>query len=46
MSAIDPYKIMVVVPAFNEQKELPRVVSELARAGYAVVVVDDGSEPH
>jgi polyprenyl-phospho-N-acetylgalactosaminyl synthase len=45
MSAIDPYKIMVVVPAFNEQKELPRVVSELARAGYAVVVVDDGSEP-
>jgi polyprenyl-phospho-N-acetylgalactosaminyl synthase len=33
----------VVIPAFNEGPVISRVVSEVKRAGYAVVVVDDGS---
>jgi polyprenyl-phospho-N-acetylgalactosaminyl synthase len=35
--------IYVVIPAFNEGPVISRVVSEVKRAGYAVVVVDDGS---
>jgi polyprenyl-phospho-N-acetylgalactosaminyl synthase len=35
--------IYVVIPAFNERPVISRVVSEVKRAGYAVVVVDDGS---
>jgi polyprenyl-phospho-N-acetylgalactosaminyl synthase len=33
----------VVIPAFNEGPVISRVVSEVKRASYAVVVVDDGS---
>jgi polyprenyl-phospho-N-acetylgalactosaminyl synthase len=33
----------VVIPAFNEGPVISRVVSEVKRAGYAVVVVDDSS---
>jgi polyprenyl-phospho-N-acetylgalactosaminyl synthase len=33
----------VVIPAYNEGPVISRVVSEVKRAGYAVVVVDDGS---
>jgi len=33
----------VVIPAYNEGPVVSRVVSEVKRAGYAVVVVDDGS---
>jgi polyprenyl-phospho-N-acetylgalactosaminyl synthase len=33
----------VVIPAYNEGTVLSRVVSEVERAGYTVVVVDDGS---
>ena len=36
-------QIYVVIPAFNEGPVISRVVSEVRRAGYAVVVVDDGS---
>jgi glycosyltransferase involved in cell wall biosynthesis len=33
----------VVIPAYNEGPVISRVVSEVKRAGYAVVVVDDSS---
>src|SRR5579883_1907941 len=33
----------VIVPAFNEATTIGRVVAELVRHGYAVVVIDDGS---
>jgi glycosyltransferase involved in cell wall biosynthesis len=33
----------VICPAYNEATAIGRVVAELRRAGYAVVVVDDGS---
>jgi polyprenyl-phospho-N-acetylgalactosaminyl synthase len=40
---ISRVQIYVVIPAFNEGPVISRVVSEVKRAGYAVVVVDDGS---
>lgn len=33
----------VVIPAYNEERSIGRVVSELHSEGYPVVVVDDGS---
>jgi polyprenyl-phospho-N-acetylgalactosaminyl synthase len=36
-------KVYVVIPAYNEGRVIFRVVSEVSRAGYAVIVVDDGS---
>ena len=33
----------VLIPAFNEENNIARVVSEVLSLGYAVVVVDDGS---
>jgi glycosyltransferase involved in cell wall biosynthesis len=41
MVAIMP--VWVVIPAYNEAKVIARVVGEVARHGYHVVVVDDGS---
>jgi glycosyltransferase involved in cell wall biosynthesis len=35
--------IWVICPAFNEATTITRVIAELRRAGYNVVVVDDGS---
>lgn len=35
--------VYVVIAAYNEATVIARVVSEVKRAGYAVVVVDDGS---
>jgi glycosyltransferase involved in cell wall biosynthesis len=39
-----PAQIHVVIAAYNEAAVISRVVSELKRSGYAVVVVDDGSK--
>ena len=39
----DSKSVWVVVPAFNEERALPRVVLELLKLNYSVVVVDDGS---
>ena len=36
-------QMYVVIPAYNEGPVISRVVSEVRRAGYGVVVVDDGS---
>ena len=36
-------QVYVVIPAYNEAPVVSRVVAEVGRAGYAVVVVDDGS---
>ena len=35
---------LVVVPAYNESATISQVVSEIHQAGFACVVVDDGSE--
>jgi glycosyltransferase involved in cell wall biosynthesis len=35
--------VLVVVPAFNEQVTLPRVVERVRAEGYTALVVDDGS---
>jgi polyprenyl-phospho-N-acetylgalactosaminyl synthase len=37
-------KVMVVVPAFNEQESIVPVIKSLLASGYEVIVVDDGSE--
>jgi glycosyltransferase involved in cell wall biosynthesis len=39
----DGPRIWVVIAAYNEAKVIARVVGEVARRGYHVVVVDDGS---
>ncbi len=36
-------KICVIIPAYNEGKNIRWLVSSLRKSGYAVVVIDDGS---
>jgi glycosyltransferase involved in cell wall biosynthesis len=36
-------QVFVVIPAYNEGATISRVVADVKRAGYKVVVVDDGS---
>ncbi|MGB8232553.1 MAG: glycosyltransferase family 2 protein [Methanobacterium sp.] len=36
-------KIFVVVPAYNEEKTIPKVIEDLMKMGLEIVVVDDGS---
>ena len=36
-------KIFVVIPAFNEEKRIAQVLTELSNFSYQVVVVDDSS---
>ena len=43
MELVSRAQVFVVIPAYNEGTSLSRVVTEVKRAGYAVVVVDDGS---
>jgi polyprenyl-phospho-N-acetylgalactosaminyl synthase len=43
MDAISQAQIYVIIPAYNEGRVISRVVSEVSRAGYIVIVVDDGS---
>lgn len=43
MELVSRAQVHVVIPAYNEGAVLARVVTEVKRAGYAVVVVDDGS---
>jgi glycosyltransferase involved in cell wall biosynthesis len=35
--------VSVVIPAFNEARVIGRVVTDVRRAGYPVIVIDDGS---
>lgn len=41
---IDPKKVFVIVPSFNETTIIKEVVNDLHRSQYRIVVVDDGSE--
>ena len=41
-----PTKVLVVVPAYNEQDAIADVVGQIVAAGYRVLVVDDGSTDH
>jgi glycosyltransferase involved in cell wall biosynthesis len=43
MEELSRAQVFVVIPAHNEATVIARVVSEVAGAGYAAVVVDDGS---
>jgi len=43
MQAMPPERVYVVIAAYNEAAVIARVVGDVARAGYAVVVADDGS---
>ena len=36
-------RVLVVVPAFNEEESLPSLVSEIVTAGYDVLIVNDAS---
>jgi glycosyltransferase involved in cell wall biosynthesis len=40
---IDPNSVLVVVPAFNEEASIGSIVREIRRAGFNVLVVNDGS---
>lgn len=37
-------RVLVIIPAYNEASIIGRVVSAVVRAGYEVLVIDDGSE--
>jgi len=37
------HKIFIIIPPFNEEKNLPAVLDELKKYDYQIVVVDDGS---
>jgi len=41
---VDPKKVFVVVPAFNEDRVIRQVVTGVTNLNYTVVVVDDGSD--
>jgi polyprenyl-phospho-N-acetylgalactosaminyl synthase len=43
MQSVRPPSVWVICPAFNEAATIARVVADLRRCGYDVVVVDDGS---
>ena len=43
MQLVSRAKVHVVIPAYNEGPVISRVVSDVRRAGYTVVVIDDGS---
>jgi glycosyltransferase involved in cell wall biosynthesis len=43
MEYVLPPRVWVVVAAYNEASAIGRVVSDVARRGYRIVVVDDGS---
>jgi glycosyltransferase involved in cell wall biosynthesis len=43
MELISPAQVYVVIAAYNEGAVISRVVTEVRRAGYQVVLVDDGS---
>jgi polyprenyl-phospho-N-acetylgalactosaminyl synthase len=43
MDSVSRAHVYVVIPAYNERPVISRVVLEVRRTGYAVVVVDDGS---
>jgi polyprenyl-phospho-N-acetylgalactosaminyl synthase len=42
---IDPGKVFVVIPAYNENAVISSVVTELVTYNFHLIVVDDGSEP-
>jgi len=44
VAGIKQSEVCVVLPAFNEEKNISRVVGEIRSLGYFVLVVDDGSE--
>jgi polyprenyl-phospho-N-acetylgalactosaminyl synthase len=43
MEVVSPPEVYVIIPAYEEGRMISRVVSEVKRAGYVVVVIDDGS---
>jgi glycosyltransferase involved in cell wall biosynthesis len=43
MEVISPAQVYVVIAAYNEGAVIARVVTDVSRAGYQVIVVDDGS---
>ena len=43
MDIVSPERVYVVIAAYNEGAVISRVVTDVRRAGYQVVVVDDGS---
>jgi glycosyltransferase involved in cell wall biosynthesis len=43
MERVSQSRIHVVIAAYNEAAMIARVVADVARAGYCVIVVDDGS---
>src|SRR5215216_2407183 len=46
MSAmIDPKKVFIVIPAYNETEVIASVISRILPYRYSIVVVDDGSCP-
>ena len=36
-------KIFIVIPAFNEEKNIGKVLKEVSKTKYPIIVVDDGS---
>ncbi len=44
MERCSPVQVHVIIAAYNEAAVISRVVMEVKRAGYRVVVVDDGSK--
>lgn len=43
IDARETVKILIIIPAYNEEKSLPGLLEEVRRAGYDAVVVNDAS---
>jgi glycosyltransferase involved in cell wall biosynthesis len=41
---LSPDNVLVLMPAFNEERSIASVIAELLNHGYQVLVVDDGSQ--
>jgi len=44
LAAEERRAVWVVIPCYNEDATLDKVLAEVARFGYSIVVVDDGSK--
>ncbi|HUR65943.1 MAG TPA: glycosyltransferase family 2 protein [Chitinophagaceae bacterium] len=45
LSPNDQKNVFVVIPAYNEQESITKVLNELSSLPYNIIVVDDGSTP-
>src|SRR4030042_176009 len=43
LDARETMKLLIIIPAYNEEESLPGLLEEVRQAGYDAVIVDDAS---